>query len=63
MKPAVVIDVPEGWKYGFPKVLPENISPEDIDAWIISEGYPQKLIGEYGKHFYYRFWNKEIDNE
>jgi hypothetical protein len=36
------IDPPAGWRYGFPKVLPDNV--QDINAWLVSEGYPQDII-------------------
>jgi len=49
------IDPPSGWKYGFPKVLP-NPMPEDLYDWLVSKGYPQKEIDSCGKHFYYRIW-------
>ena len=54
-----MIDPPSGWKYGFPKVLPDNV--EDAMAWLIENGYPQAEIDSCGKHFYCRHWNKEID--
>ena len=36
------IDPPSGWKYGFPKELPEGI--EDLRAWLIENGYPEKDV-------------------
>ena len=50
------IDPPEGWKYGFPKVLPEEIQTEEIPDWMVSEGYPIQLIEEFGESFYWRSW-------
>lgn len=55
-----MIDPPSGWKYGFPKVLPEGV--EDAMAWLVENGYPQAEIDSYGKHFYCRHWNEEIDD-
>ena len=56
-----MIDPPSGWKFGFPKAVP-NPKPQDMMAWLVSEGYPQKLIDEFGDHFYCRHWEQEIDN-
>jgi hypothetical protein len=40
-----IIDPPSGWKYGFPKEIPENvITPEDFKKWFIKNGYPEKDI-------------------
>jgi hypothetical protein len=46
------IDPPEGWKYGFPKLLPTGET--DIYAWLVKEGYPRSLIEEFGDAFIYR---------
>jgi len=59
----MMIDPPSGWMYGFPKAMPKKFdSFEEQRAWLVSEGYPQKLIEEYGDHFYCRYWEQEIDN-
>ena len=52
-----IIDPPSGWKYGFPKPIPDDI--KDARPWLVENGYPQKLIDELGEHFYCRYWNKE----
>lgn len=36
------IDPPEGWKYGFPKIVPENT--KDVRQWLIDNGYPEAKI-------------------
>jgi len=41
-KQVVYIDPPSGWEFGFPKVLPDDV--EDVDAWLIENGYPAELI-------------------
>ena len=51
---ATMIDPPSGWKYGFPKELPEDV--EDIKQWLIDNGYPEKDIDENIK--YCRMWGK-----
>jgi hypothetical protein len=61
-KKVLMVDPPSGWKYGFPKPLPDP-QPEDMVAWYISEGYPQKEIDRYGEHFYCRYWEQEIEED
>jgi hypothetical protein len=40
-----IIDPPSGWKYGFPKEIPENVTTlEDFKEWFIKNGYPEKDI-------------------
>ena len=51
------IDPPRGWAYGFPKILPDDV--EDVNRWLIEQGYPKKVMDGYGDYFYCRFWNKE----
>ena len=55
-----MVDPPSGWKYGFPKPLPDDY-PEDasVTPWLLSEGYPQSEIDAWGNHFYCRYW--EVD--
>ena len=36
------VDPPSGWKYGFPKIMPENVT--DVKQWFIDEGYPEKDV-------------------
>jgi hypothetical protein len=54
-----MIDPPGGWRYGFPKALPKAFeTTEELNEWLISEGYPKKVIEEYGEHFYCRYWEQ-----
>jgi hypothetical protein len=53
-----MIDPPSGWRYGFPKEMPEDLKPEDINEWIVTEGYPKEIIEELGEYFHYRIWEK-----
>ena len=55
-----MIDPPSGWKYGFPKVLPEGV--KSISKWLVENGYPQIEIDKIGDQFYYRTWETELDN-
>jgi hypothetical protein len=55
------IDPPAGWKYGFPKVLPENVT--DTIQWLLDNGYPQHEIDLCGNHFYCRHWYEEVEDD
>jgi len=59
MTKKTVIDPPSGWKYGFPKFLPDYVT--DVKAWLVEQGYPAREIEACGKHFYCRYW--ETDEE
>ena len=54
-----MIDPPKGWLYGFPKEIPEDI--DNTTQWLIKNGYPEKLIKDFGTAFYVRGWWKEIE--
>jgi hypothetical protein len=56
----LMIDPPSGWKYGFPKVMPDP-RPEDTHAWLIANGYPEKEILSCGDHFYCRYWETKLE--
>jgi hypothetical protein len=50
-----VIDPPSGWKYGFPKVLPEHIKgAESLSKWLVDNDYPQEEVEFALKHS--RYW-------
>lgn len=53
-----MVDLPEGWRYGFPKEY-TCTDPDKIDNWLVDSGYPQKEV-EFGKQ-YLRFF--EIEDE
>lgn len=69
----MMCDPPSGWKYGFPKPLPEILAQgltsqtaddaskygEAVMKWIVAEGYPQEEIDKCGEHFYLRYWKTE----
>jgi hypothetical protein len=54
-----MIDPPSGWKYGFPKPLPDEV--ENVKEWLLEQGYPQREIDLCGKHFHYRTWEQTDD--
>jgi hypothetical protein len=53
-----MIDPPSGWKYGFPKVLPDDVT--DNLKWLVENGYPQSEIDFLGDSFYCRHWEEEV---
>jgi hypothetical protein len=54
-----MIDPPQGWLYGFPKEIPEDV--ENTTQWLIDNGYPKKLIEDFGNAFYVRGWYEEVE--
>lgn len=57
-----IIDPPGGWKYGFPKPIPEE-RRNDTTNWLIEQGYPKELISEYGEYFFCRYWQDDSHKE
>jgi hypothetical protein len=55
-----IIDPPSGWKYGFPKPIPED-RIEDVLVWLVEQGYPQSEIDGLGEIFTNccRYWEQE----
>ena len=60
IKKVKMIDPPSGWKYGFPKALPEDVV--DTKKWLVENGYPQTEIDACGESFHCRHWLKETDD-
>ena len=52
-----MIDPPSGWKYGFPKVIPEDVV--DTLKWLVENGYPQEEIDKFDDQFSCRHWEEE----
>ena len=52
-----MIDPPSGWKYGFPKEIPEDV--DDTRQWLIDNGYPESEIKALGDSFFVRGWWQE----
>ena len=67
MSKVLMCDPPSGWKYGFPKPVHEEyyVLGDDFNMkhWLVSEGYPQTEIDNYGEYFYCRYYKMEIDDE
>ena len=58
---ATIIDPPSGWKYGFPKPIPEDRRYDSL-TWLVEQGYPQSEIDALGEHFYCRYWEQPEDD-
>jgi len=50
------IDPPGGWKYGFPKPMPDKV--EDLNQWLVDNGYPKSEIEKMGEYFFCRMFSK-----
>jgi hypothetical protein len=57
-----MIDPPSGWRYGFPKEIPDDVDVTDVNAWLIENGYPKKFIDDLGEFFTYRIIYKDSKN-
>lgn len=56
----VMVDPPEGWKYGFPKLYDKKNQEGNMFDWLIREGYPEEKIKHYGRsNFFCTFWYPE----
>ena len=58
MRKVRMIDPPEGWRFGFPKELPEGV---DLQEWLFGEGYPMDLIPDALEKS--RYWEEEREDE
>jgi microsomal dipeptidase-like Zn-dependent dipeptidase len=52
-----MIDPPSGWRYGFPKALPDP-EPVNLTEWLVENGYPQEEIDSLGEYFFCRHWEE-----
>ena len=50
-----MIDPPRGWKFGFPKELPDDV--KDLRSWLVENGYPENQVDFALK--YCRMWTTE----
>jgi hypothetical protein len=53
-----IIDPPSGWKYGFPKPIPED-RKNDVLVWLVEQGYPQSEIDNLEDYFPCRYWEQD----
>lgn len=57
-KKKLIIDPPSGWKYGYPREVPEGA---DLKEFLLANGYPEKMIQLALDHS--RFWYEGEDEE
>lgn len=61
-KKQMIYDPPSGWKYGFPKAVPEDVvTNEEFKKWLLDSGYPEDMIElgmKYGRSLY-----KDVEDE
>tara|TARA_B100001093_G_scaffold69985_1_gene60472 strand:+ start:826 stop:1041 length:216 start_codon:yes stop_codon:yes gene_type:complete len=65
MTKVTMIDPDEGWRYGFPKMLPNELKGKDVTEWLIEKGYPIEKMEEWNNTLGYvpmRTWETEIIN-
>lgn len=56
------IDPPEGWRYGFPKIIPPEHQSRTLE-WLVEQGYPKTLLDSMGDYFICRYWNEAEDEQ
>lgn len=56
-----MIDPDQGWRFGFPKPIPEDV--KDVNLWLIENGYPRPLVKYWEESTFgyvpYRMWYSE----
>jgi hypothetical protein len=53
-----MIDPPSGWRYGFPKEIPQDQLGR-VSEWLLEQGYPKWLLESFGDKFRYRMWETD----
>jgi hypothetical protein len=55
----LIIDPPEGWKHGFPRIMPQELvgNSEGLSEWLVANGYPEEDLELALKHS--RYWERE----
>jgi hypothetical protein len=56
----IICDPPSGWKYGFPKVIPEEIDNDNLRKWLLDNGYPQHELDKFPDYLPCRFWRTHL---
>lgn len=60
----LVWDVPEGWRYGFPKLIPHDADDKYLTQLLRNSEYPENDIEFAMKHSQYRYINSDdIDDQ
>ena len=53
----IIVDPPSGWRFGFPKPIPKD-RLQDVNTWLVEQGYPQEIIDDFEGSLPCRFWDK-----
>jgi len=65
-KTVTICDPPSGWKWGFPKAMPdEKLVGNEFYEWLVSEGMPQSEVDYWLNssmgYMPVRMWNEEVE--
>jgi len=64
MNERMMVDPPEGWRYGFPKEVKAYRSyggvPIKMESWLLANGYPQSEIEKWPEGVPYRIWYEKV---
>lgn len=60
MSKITIIDPPNGWRFGFPKPIPNGIVKSEslLRIWLMGEGYPAGDVDLALQHS--RYWEQEV---
>jgi hypothetical protein len=65
MKTVKMCDPDSGWRYGFPKPIPDTV--RDVHLWLIENGYPRHLVKYWEESSFSgvpcRYWEEEISGD
>ncbi len=60
-----MVDPDQGWRYGFPKELPNELKNKPITDWLIENGYPSEMVDTWKNselgYVPCRFWEEEVN--
>ena len=55
-----MINPPSGWKFGFPKAIPDDVTDgRPLRAWLVENGYPQERMDSFGDYFHCKHWEED----
>jgi hypothetical protein len=63
MAKKLMCDPPSGWRFGFPRAVPEEYRKERFYEWLDMVGYPTKVRESMGDKFYCRFWEEDDEDK
>ena len=59
-KTITMIDIPEGYLYGFPMEFDIDKNTQSLADWLLSKGVPKEVVDECR---YYRSWTRELTDK